>query len=115
MSLKVYPTVIGLSASEISDLVREAVSLVSRACRNPGARDICEELEDVLLALLDEAGDPESVTILAGRIAGLAADELERAADKLKARGLTVEAELLAKASSILRRVQSMVSFRATQ
>ena len=91
-----------LTPDYVAEKVREAISYVAKACRNPRARGVCEELEDVILALLDEAGEPENVSTLATRIIAYAAEELSKAADELNREGLNIESELLRKAARIL-------------
>jgi hypothetical protein len=99
-----------LTLAYVAEIVREALSLVSRACQSECIRDICESLEDVLMVLLDEAGDPDNVTPLAGEAAGKAAEELASAATEAEARGCTESARLLREASRLLENLSRSLS-----
>ena len=88
-------------AERARELVLEAWSLVSEACRSSCARDVCEDLEDPLAAVMDEA---EEAARLPGPWLSLpsaqaAARRLEEAARELEERGCREEAGLLREAA----------------
>jgi hypothetical protein len=91
-----------LALAHVAEVVGEALSLISKACRSECVRDICESLEDTLMTLLDEAGDPDNITPLAGEAVGRASEELKSAAADAEARGCREEARLLREASRLL-------------
>ncbi|BES82836.1 hypothetical protein [Pyrodictium abyssi] len=80
-----------------AELATEALSYVSEACRSPRLRSVCERLEDVLVAALDEAREIELAPYVPRPPVAIeaAARELEQAAREAEKMGLGEEASLL--------------------
>lgn len=80
----------------VAELATEAWSYVSEACRSPRLRSICERLEDVLAAALDEAREIELAPYIPRPPVAVeaAARELEQAAQEAEEMGLREEASL---------------------
>jgi len=95
-------------AERLVDTVYTALSVVRKACRDPCARSICEELEDALMLLLDEAGDTEQVAPMALRAVERAAMALTEAAEKARRNGCSRAAVLFEQASELLRNITWM-------
>jgi len=87
------------------DTVYTALGVVREACRDPCARSICEELEDALMLLLDEAGDTEQVAPMALHAVERAATALAEAAGKARRNGCSRVAVLFEQAAELLRSV----------
>ena len=91
--------------SRLVDTVYTALSVVRNACRDPCTRSICEELEDALMLLLDEAGDTEQVAPMAFRAVEQAATALTEAAEKARRNGCSRAAVLFEQAAELLRSI----------
>ena len=92
-------------AERLVGTVYTALSVVRKACRDPCARSICEELEDALMLLLDEAGDTEQVAPMALRAVEQAAKALTEAAEKARRNDCSRAAVLFEQASELLRSI----------
>jgi hypothetical protein len=75
------------------------MQLVRRACSREELQGACESLEDVLMAVLDAAGEPERVLPTSAPILERASEELRRAALEAAREGLEEESRLLEDAS----------------
>ncbi len=84
------------------DTVYTVLRVVREACRNPCARPICEELEDTLMLLLDEAGDTEQVAPTALRAIEQAVAALTEATEKARRNGCSRAAVLFEQAVELL-------------
>ena len=91
---------------EPGEIIVEALSRVRRACSEPAARDLCEELEDILVAALDEAREYELSMAPRYLVAVEAlADRLETMANTLELRGAAKAGAELREAARLLRRL----------
>ena len=93
------------AVGRLVDTVYTALGVVRKACRDPCARPICEELEDALMLLLDEAGDPEQVAPMALRVVEQAATALTEAAGRARGSGCSRAAVLFEQAAELLRSI----------
>jgi hypothetical protein len=96
--------------SEIVDYVYLVLDLIRKACQDPCARNVCEELEDALLVLLDEAGDPDNITLYSVRAIEYAIDELRRAEQKVSEKKCGHVLALFSEARRHLERALALVS-----
>ncbi|BEP17477.1 hypothetical protein PYJP_08290 [Pyrofollis japonicus] len=96
--------------SEIVDYVYLALDLIRKACQDPCAYNVCEELEDALLVLLDEAGDPDNITLYSARAIEYAIDELRRAEQKASEKKCDRAIALFAEARRHLEHAFALVS-----
>ena len=101
-----------MSGEVVATGVAGALTLVSKACRSGCVRDICESLEDVLMMLLDEAGEAENVSPLAVEAVAAASEALDGAAGQAEARGCLEEARLLREAAKLLERLLGLLTSR---
>ena len=95
------------AAGHLVDTVYTALGVVREACRDPCARPICEDLEDALMFLLDEAGDTEQVAPTALRAVEQAATALTEAAEKARRNGCSRAAALFEQAAELLRSIDT--------
>lgn len=93
------------SISDLVDIVYTVLGIIRNACREPCARRICDELEDTLMILLDEAGDTEHVSPIAIYAVERAASSLQEAVEKAKRNNCNRAAVLFQQASELLEEI----------
>ncbi len=86
----------------ISELIDEAVALLRQACSSQCALDICVELEDELVVLMDAARGGEWVDATTVRVASLASDRLLHWSHVLGGKECSRESSLVRKAGLLL-------------
>ncbi|ABM81364.1 hypothetical protein [Hyperthermus butylicus] len=93
---------------EPGEIIVEALSRIRSACSESAARDLCEELEDILVVALDEAREYELSMAPRYLVAVEAlADRLEAIANTLELRGAAKAGAELREAAQLLRRLSA--------
>jgi len=89
-------------AESLVDIVYTVLGVLRLACREPCARRLCDEIEDTIMVLLDEAGDTEHVSPVAMYAVERAAIALQEAAERAERSSCPRAAALFKQASELL-------------